>query len=59
MKIQIYDLLGRRIATVLDGVHAAGWHEATWDAAAFASGVYTYAVETRDHRISKSLVVLK
>ncbi len=58
VRLVVYDLQGRRVATVVDRVEAAGWHSATWDGRdawgrTVASGTYfarleaARAVETR------------
>jgi hypothetical protein len=36
----VYDLLGRKVATLADGVFEAGSYSATWDASGFAAGTY-------------------
>jgi len=40
VKIVIYDVLGRAVATLADGVRAANRYTITWNAPAAASGVY-------------------
>ena len=40
--LKIYDILGRQIATLVDGKQTAGVHTVTWNASAYASGVYFY-----------------
>jgi hypothetical protein len=39
-KIAVYDMLGREVAVLVDGVQAPGEYTVTWDARGFASGVY-------------------
>ncbi|MEM1041281.1 MAG: S8 family serine peptidase [Bacteroidota bacterium] len=39
-RLDVFDALGRRVATLAEGVQAAGDHEATWSADGLASGVY-------------------
>ncbi len=41
----VYDLLGRRIANLVDETMPAGWHEVTWNASHYASGIYMYTVK--------------
>ena len=40
VRLDAYDVLGRRVATLAAGPQAAGPHEATFDAAALPAGVY-------------------
>ncbi len=40
--LKIYDVLGREVATLVDGKETAGPHTVTWNASRFASGVYFY-----------------
>ena len=38
--LRVYDLLGREVATLVDGERGTGSHTAVWDAASNPSGVY-------------------
>ena len=38
--LAIFDILGRKVATLVDGHQAAGHHEVIWNASAYSSGVY-------------------
>lgn len=40
VRLEIYDLLGRRLAILTDQVYETGRHEVLWNAANAASGVY-------------------
>jgi hypothetical protein len=42
LKLAVYDLLGREVAVIVDGVQPAGTHVARFDAAGLASGAYVY-----------------
>lgn len=64
VRLVVYDLKGRQIATLVDEVLAPGWHEVTWrgqDAggARVASGVYFYRMEAGNFRQTKSMALIK
>jgi hypothetical protein len=48
VSVQVFDVLGRRVAELKAGVQSAGTHELTFDAANFASGVYLYRLQVTD-----------
>jgi hypothetical protein len=43
--LRVFDLLGREVATLVDGVLPQGNHRATFNASAIASGTYFYRLE--------------
>ena len=45
-RLSIYDLTGRRVATLLDGVPEVGYHNLVWNAAALPSGMYLVHLES-------------
>jgi aminopeptidase N len=44
-RLTVYDVLGRRVAVLVDGVEHAGEHTVLFDATRCASGVYIYRLE--------------
>lgn len=59
VKIDIYDMLGRRVATLVDGTLPAGSHEQVWDASSFSSGVYVSRMVTNNGVFVKKLTLIK
>lgn len=57
--IEVYDLIGRKVATLLDGAKQAGYHQEIWDASDNSSGVYFYKIETGDFSKTKKMVLIK
>jgi hypothetical protein len=47
VSVKIYDVLGREVATVLDGAREAGSYSVVWDADGFSSGIYYYRMNVR------------
>ena len=45
LRLSVYDVLGRRVAVLAEGAHAAGTHRARLDGPALASGVYLVVLE--------------
>jgi uncharacterized delta-60 repeat protein len=54
VKLVIYDLLGREIATLVDEEQSAGRKEVEWDASAFSSGIYFYKLTAQQKNGGKA-----
>jgi flagellar hook assembly protein FlgD len=48
VRVDVYDVGGRMVATLADGVVAAGVHHFRWDGRGFPSGIYYYNVRGPD-----------
>ena len=59
VKLTIYNMLGQKIATLVDGQKAAGYYSVPFNAAKYASGVYFYRLETPGFKAQKKMVLLK
>ena len=59
VQLNVYDILGRRIATLVDGVQAASTYRVNFDASNLTSGTYFYRLETEGQTISKKMILLK
>ena len=57
--LRIYDMLGREVATLVNGWKNAGVHAAIWEAGEISGGVYLYRLQTNNSVISRKLVLLK
>ncbi len=40
--IEVFDVTGRKVATLVDAIQSAGWHVVTLDSGSLASGLYLY-----------------
>ncbi len=59
VELAVYDVMGRRVAVLVDGVLAAGRHEATWQAGKLPSGTYFYRLTAGAFSQTKALTLLK
>ncbi|CAN5351324.1 hypothetical protein BH23BAC3_BH23BAC3_23570 [soil metagenome] len=57
--LEVFDLLGRRVAVLVDGRQAAGSHQATFDASNLASGVYLYRPNAGEFVQTRQMVLMK
>ncbi|OGD72503.1 MAG: hypothetical protein A2Y64_03135 [Candidatus Coatesbacteria bacterium RBG_13_66_14] len=59
INISLYDLSGRRIATVFEGEMAAGRHEFSFDASTLPPGVYLARMATDSGTLTRRVVVTR
>ena len=59
VELAVYDLAGRRVATLVDGERAAGRHSVGWDASDCAPGVYLYRLESDTESVTRRLVITR
>ena len=56
--LKIYDLIGREVATLVDGQLPAGAHLRRWNAEGLPSGVYFYRLQAGTFTATKRLILL-
>ncbi|HEX7343567.1 MAG TPA: T9SS type A sorting domain-containing protein, partial [bacterium] len=58
VKLSVYNVTGREVATLVNGWRDAGNHEVTFDATGLASGLYVYQLTAGDfHAIGKMMLL--
>ncbi len=57
--LEIYDLVGQKVATLVNENLNAGIHSVEWNATGFASGVYLYRLQVGKYSETKKLVLLR
>jgi len=57
--IRVFDILGREVATLLDGDLEPGSHFLDWDAGAYAGGVYYCRLSAGGHTGLRKMILLK
>ncbi len=59
VRVRVFDVMGRVVATLVDGVQQAATYEVSFDASRLASGVYIYQLETPTRVVAKKMLLLK
>lgn len=59
VRIDVFDLLGRRVNTLVDGNVAGGHHKIKFDASGLSSGMYIYRLQTPGYVLTRKLTVIK
>ena len=59
VRLEIYNIAGQKIATLVDGEKNAGYYETKFDANNFASGIYFYVLRAGKFTERKKMVLMK
>jgi parallel beta-helix repeat protein len=62
--LSVYNIVGQKVAVLLDGYVEQGYNEVIWDgtdqsSGSVASGIYFYRLESREASITKRMMLLK
>jgi hypothetical protein len=57
--LEIFDILGRKVQTLVEGQREPGPHRVVWDAGEYPSGIYFYRLRAGDLIETKKMVLLK
>jgi hypothetical protein len=59
VKLEIYDILGRRVDELVNGEQEAGRHTAVWNGKDNSSGIYFYRLRSGNYVETKTMLLLK
>jgi hypothetical protein len=57
--LEIYNVLGQRVATLVDDFREAGTYTVNWDASSQSSGIYLYRLQTGQFIETRKMILLK
>ncbi|MFH0990667.1 MAG: T9SS type A sorting domain-containing protein, partial [bacterium] len=57
--LDVYDLLGRKVASLVNAEQKAGYYSVVFQNRSFSSGVYIYRVAAGEYKASKKFVLIK
>ncbi len=59
VKLEVFNIGGQRVVTLVDENQKAGYKTARWDASFHASGIYFYRLQAGDFTQAKKMILLK
>jgi hypothetical protein len=59
VSVQVFDLMGRKIETLVSTLQNAGEHSVTWDANGYSSGTYFYSIKGSEFSETRKMTLLK
>jgi len=57
--LEVYNILGERVALLVDEVRGAGYHQVRFDASGLASGIYLYRMTANNVTLMNKMVLMK
>lgn len=58
-RLEVYDVLGRRVAVLVDDMLSAGHHSVSFDGSALASGLYLYRLDAGGKVLQRKMMLVK
>jgi hypothetical protein len=59
VRLEVFNLMGRKVVTLIDGFQQPGNKNVVWNADGHASGLYFYRLTINGHRATRSMILLK
>jgi len=59
VRLAVYDVLGRQVRVLAQGVLSQGTHHYTFDATDLASGIYFYQLESASEVLTRTMILMK
>ena len=59
VNLSIYNMLGQKVAEIVNSTQEAGNYQVTWNAGSLSSGVYIYRLSTKGNTFTKRMMLIK
>ena len=59
VKLEVYNLIGQKVATLADERQQAGYKSVNWEASGYSSGIYFYKLSAGDKAFIKRMTLLR
>lgn len=59
VQVEVYNTLGEKVSTLLEGNLNAGTHQVSFDGSSLSSGLYFYAIRFEGNRVTRKMLLIK
>ena len=59
VQLEVFNMLGQRVAMLASGQYPAGWHTVSLDAGDWSSGVYLYRLRAGSQLSQRQMILVK
>lgn len=59
VRLDVFNVLGQRVATLINGEQTAGFHSLQFDGSRLSSGVYLYRLQSGNQVITRKMLLVK
>lgn len=59
VKLEVYNVMGQKIAALIDQKQEAGWHEVSFDANQYSTGIYLYRLQAGEFTATRVMAFVK
>ncbi len=59
VRLEVYNVIGQKVATLVNGEQKAGYKMVTWDAYNLSSGIYFYRIQASNFTDTKKMILLR
>ena len=59
VRLDVYDMTGRQLSTLVNGVYPSGYHTVHWNAISLPTGIYVYRLTTDGKTITQTMTLVR
>ena len=59
VRLDVFNVIGQRVATLVNSELSAGWHQVAFDASHLSSGMYIYRIQAGSYVETRKLILVK